>query len=53
MRVREVMGEGYIPCYERTDLTDDLHERFQFRTDYNITTRNEMKKIIKKTKTKK
>ena len=53
MRVREVMGEGYIPCYERTDLTDELHEKFQFRTDYNITTRSEMKKIIKKTKTKK
>ena len=53
MRVREVMGEGYIPCYERTDLTDALHDKFQFRTDYNITTRSEMKKIIKKTKTKK
>ncbi len=25
---------GYIPCYKRTDLTDDLHKTFGFHTDY-------------------
>ena len=29
-------GEGYIPTYTRTDLTDALHEAFDFRTDYQI-----------------
>ena len=26
-------SEGYIPTYARTDLTDDLHDSFGFRTD--------------------
>lgn len=30
-------GEGYIPTYARTDITDALHEAFGFRTDYQIT----------------
>ena len=41
--------EGYIPSYERTDLTDKLHEIFDFRTDYEINTYQEMKKIYKRT----
>lgn len=44
---------GYIPCYTRTDLTDALHEKFGFRTDYEITTDVNMKKIIRQTKKKK
>jgi transposase len=43
---------GYIPCYTRTDLTDALHESFGFRTDYEITTDANMRKIIRKTKQK-
>ena len=27
-------GEGYIPEYTRTDLTDKLHDTFGFRTDF-------------------
>ena len=46
MEVREILGEGYIPTYTRTDLTDDLHENFGFRTDYDFITRDTMKKII-------
>ena len=42
--------EGYIPAYTRTDLTDKLHDIFGFRTDYEITTLNEMKKIFKNLK---
>ena len=28
--------EGYIPAYTRTDITDELHNKFNFRTDYEI-----------------
>lgn len=45
-------GNGYIPCYERTDFTDDLHEKFEFRTDYKIVTTKKMKEILKATKNK-
>ena len=45
-------GEGYIPMYTRTDLTDDLHEVFGFRTDYQITSQKNMRKILNQTKKK-
>lgn len=51
MEVREIVGEGYIPTYTRTSLTDALHEVFGFRTDYQILTKATMKKI--KTESKK
>ncbi len=38
--------EGYIPSYTRTDLTDDLHEEFNFRTDYEILTHKQIKNIF-------
>lgn len=41
---------GYIPAYTRTDITDSLHEAFGFRTDYEILTDVNMKKIIRNTK---
>lgn len=50
MNFLEVKGEGYVPCYTRTDFTDDLHEAFGFRTDYQIVTTKQMKKIFKSTK---
>ncbi len=40
----------YIPNYTRTDLTDLLHEKFGFRTDYEIITEKNIKKICKETK---
>ena len=46
MNVREVLGEGYIPTYTRTDITDALHEKLGFRTDYQIITKENMKKNI-------
>jgi hypothetical protein len=46
----ELKGEGYVPTYIRTDLTDELHEKFNFRTDTQIIGTNKMKKIIKQTK---
>ena len=50
MNVREVAGEGYIPTYMRTEITDALHEAFGFRTDFQIISKPDMKKIIKKSK---
>lgn len=43
-------GSGYVPTYTRTDETDILHEAFDFRTDYQIISEKNMKKILKKTK---
>ena len=48
MNFTESIGNGYIPTYTRTDLTDDLHEKFDFRTDYQIITKSNIKKIFKK-----
>jgi len=41
---------GYTPSYTRTDLTDALHQTAGFRTDYEITTDINMKRIIRQTK---
>lgn len=43
-------GEGYIPTYTRTEITDVLHEAFGFRTDYQITSQKNMRKILNQTK---
>ena len=42
--------EGWIPMYKRTTLTDLLHEKYGFRTDYEITSFKELKKIFKNLK---
>ena len=52
MNLRELEGIGYIPAYTRTSLTDELHKIFGFRTDYEITTLKDMKKIFYSTKKK-
>ena len=41
---------NYFPSYTRTELTDRLHETFGFRTDYEVSTYQQIKKIINKTK---
>ena len=41
---------GYLPVYLRSDLTDNLHEKFGFRTDNEITTTASIKKILKNLK---
>lgn len=46
----QIKGEGYIPTYSRNDLTDDLHEAFGFRTDYQILSNQQIKNIFKTTK---
>ena len=45
-------GDGYIPTYTRTDITDALHDAFGFRTDYQITSQKNMRKILNQTKKK-
>lgn len=50
MRVYDAQGQGYIPTYTRTHLTDQLHETFGFRTDTEIVSQKIMKKIMKNTK---
>ncbi len=45
-----VSGEGYIPTYTRTDLTNNLHGSAGFRTDLQIVTRKMMRGIIAQTK---
>lgn len=47
MNLNKVNEIGYIPAYTRTDLTDSLHDKFNFRTDNEITTTKNIKKILK------
>lgn len=46
MNMLVMPGEGYVPEYTRTDLTDELHDVFGFRTDYEIVSQRNMKKIL-------
>lgn len=46
MTVLEQKGLGFEPEYERTTLTDDLHEIFKFNTDLEIVSYKKMKKIL-------
>ena len=50
MEVYEEKGSGYSPAYVRNDLTDDLHEIFGFRTDYEIISYKDFEKIFRQVK---
>ena len=43
-------NSGYVPSYKRTELTDELHKIFNFRTDYEFISKASMRTIIKNTK---
>jgi hypothetical protein len=43
----KIEGEGYIPTYTRTQLTDELHEEAGFHTDFEFISLKGMKKIFK------
>ncbi len=45
-----LIKNDYIPTYTRTDITDLLHNKFQFRTDFEIISEKNLKKILKQTK---
>jgi transposase len=47
MEVFEEKGTWYSPAYVRNNLTDDLHDIFGFRTDYEIITYEIYEKIFK------
>lgn len=42
----EQNGLGFEPEYERTIITDDLHDLFKFNTDLEIMSYKKMKKIF-------
>src|SRR5699024_2150494 len=46
MNMQKNFDCSYEPIYTRTDLTDDLHEKFGFRTDYEILQESRLKKIL-------
>lgn len=50
MEVYEEKGAGYSPAYVRDDLTDDLHSTFGFRTDFEIVSYENFKKIFQQIK---
>lgn len=50
MKLLAVEGIGYQPAYKRTDITDDLHSKFGFRTDYQIMKKSSVRSVIKQTK---
>lgn len=50
MKLLAVEGIGYQPAYKRTDITDDLHDTFGFRTDYQIMKKSTIRSVIRQTK---
>ena len=50
MNMLKENSKGFLPTYTRTDLTDTLHEKFGFRTDFEILTEKNLKKIFKEIK---
>ena len=50
MNLKLDSNDSYSPNYIRTDLTDDLHEIFGFRTDFEAIREKNLKKICKQTK---
>ncbi len=46
----DIEGQGFMPLYEKTKLTDFLHEACGFRTDYQFITKSKMKSIQKQSK---
>lgn len=49
-KLLKIAGEGYVPEYTRTPLTDHLHDVFGFRTDAEIIPTRKLKSIIAFTK---
>ena len=50
MDIKLENNDSYSPNYIRTDLTDDLHKKFGFRTDFEVLKEKYFKKIFKDTK---
>ena len=52
MNFARIRGEGFMPVYTRTEITDALHESFGFRTDYTLIEKAAMRKTISSLKKK-
>ena len=50
IKFADVEEQGFMPVYERNEITDDLHETCGFRSDYEFITKRKMKGIQKKSK---
>lgn len=50
MKVVDLSGQGYVPAYTRSEITDALHGLVDFRTDTEIIKKKKMRTIIKKSK---
>lgn len=50
MNMKIENNDSYIPNYIRTDLTDALHDKFGFRSDFEVISKKNIKKILKQTK---
>lgn len=50
MDIKKENDDSYSPNYVRTDLTDDLHDKFGFRTDFEVIDIKKFKKIFNQTK---
>ena len=52
MNFVSLKGQGYMPTYTRTKLTDQLHEACGFRTDFEFISKSQMRTIQKESKPK-
>ena len=50
MNFADVEEQGFMPVYERQQITDELHEACGFRTDYQFIPKRRIKEIQKKSK---
>ena len=46
----DIEGQGFMPLYEKTKLTDLLHKTCGFSTDYQFISKSKMKTIQKQSK---
>ena len=44
IKFADIEEQGFMPVYERQEITDDLHETCGFRTDYPFITKRKIKR---------
>ena len=44
IKFTDIEEQGFMPVYERQEITDDLHETCGFRTDYPFITKRKIKR---------
>ena len=50
IKFADIEKQGFMPLYERSNITDDLHDKCGFRTDFRFITKkmNNIEKISKR-----